>query len=482
MTLRSKNKNLTNLNNISSLYFIGIGGIGMSALARYFHQNGVKVSGYDRTATALTAELEAEGIAIRFEENVEAIPKDVDMVVYTPAIPSKHTELTYYKKNDYPVFKRSEVLGFLTRDTFTIAVAGSHGKTTVSSMIAHILYQAGLPVTAFIGGIMSNYNSNYLRNNEQATSNNGQTINEITIVEADEYDRSFLRLYPDIAVITAVDTDHLDIYGTHEGVTKAFRAFTKQVKPNGKIVIKHGEPIIESLNPQAVWTYHLDNRNADIFARQCSVVNGSYFFELQSREDSLGNWSLGMGGRHNIENALAATTVARMMGVSKRAISEALATFKGIKRRFEYQINTSDVVMIDDYAHHPAEIEALVKSARELYPTKRMTVLFQPHLFSRTQDLAEGFAASLSLADEVILLDIYPAREEPIEGVTSALIFKKMTVADKYLIQKSEAIDCIKELNVELFLTVGAGDIDKLIKPLKEMILKKNLVKESPSL
>ncbi len=476
---------MKNINDISSAYFIGIGGIGMSALARFFHRKGVKVSGYDKTATPLTDELEAEGMVIRFEEDVEAIPKDVDVVVYTPAIPKNHTELQYYQNSAIPVLKRSEVLALVTKDTFTIAVAGSHGKTTVTSMIAHILEQAGYGCTAFVGGIMVNYNSNYL---------SGRT--DVIVVEADEYDRSFLRLHPNVAVITAVDTDHLDIYGTEAGVQEAFRLFAEQLKENGLLVAKEGISILPDLEVKGrITTYDLQSQTADFHNRQISILGGAYIFELHTPANRYAQLALNIGGLHNVENAIAAIAVAENLGIEGQAIAEALATFKGIKRRFEYiiqpkpkraaialseseeggvediEVKRNRVVMIDDYAHHPEELRALLSSVRDLYPDKKITAIFQPHLYSRTKDLAEGFGKSLSLADEVILLDIYPAREKPMEGVTSKLILDKITIEKKSICSKSEILKQLEGREFEVLLTVGAGDISDLVKPIKEMYL-----------
>ncbi|MEZ4885444.1 MAG: UDP-N-acetylmuramate--L-alanine ligase [Chitinophagales bacterium] len=471
---------MLNINDISSAYFIGIGGIGMSALARYFHRRGVEVSGYDKTSTPLTDQLQLEGMMIRFEEDVELIPKDVDVVVYTPAIPKDHKELIFYQKSDIPVLKRSEILALVTKDTFTIAVAGSHGKTTVTSMIAHILEQAGYGCTAFVGGIMVNYDSNYL---------SGRT--DVIVVEADEYDRSFLRLHPNVAVITAVDTDHLDIYGTKEGVEEAFSLFVGQLKENGLLVAKESISILSHLEVNGrIATYDLESKTADFHTRQMSILGGSYIFELESPEKRYAQLALNIGGLHNVENSIAAIAVAENLGIEAQAIAEALATFKGIKRRFEYIIQPKPkrvaislagelevaeeeekgVVMIDDYAHHPEELRALLSSVRDLYPDKKITAIFQPHLFSRTKDLAVGFGRSLSLADEVILLDIYPAREKPMEGVTSKLIFDEVTIEEKVMCAKSELLGLIEGRKFEVLLTVGAGDISDLVEPIKEAL------------
>jgi len=444
------------MNNISTIYFIGIGGIGMSALARYFHRKGVKVSGYDRTSTPLTKQLMAEGIDIHFEENLELAPKKVDLVVYTPAVPLHHTELQYYINNGFPVKKRSEVLGMLTENQFAIAVAGTHGKTTVSSMITHILTESGYGCTAFVGGIMSNYNSNFVMH-ERA----------VVVVEADEFDRSFLRLFPDIAVITSADPDHLDIYGEKAELENAFIEFAGQLQEEGKLIVKCKLPITDRLKNKSISTYHLSDTSSKFYVKKIKIIKGSYSYQVNNFTE---NFVLHMGGLHNIENATAAAIVAKKLGIEEEKIVQALATFKGIKRRFQYILQTPEIVMIDDYAHHPVEVSSFLKSVRGLYPNKKMTVIFQPHLYSRTRDFADGFAESLSLADEVILLDIYPAREEPIEGVTSKIVFDKIKSNNKYLLEKKYVINFLKERDFELLLTVGAGNIDQLVLPISTLL------------
>jgi len=442
---------------IKSAYFIGIGGIGMSAIARYFKHKGIIVSGYDKTPTALTARLQQEGIPIRFNENLSQIPKDVDLVVYTPAIPKQHSELSYYQNNNYLVLKRAVVLHHIAQENFTIAVAGTHGKTTVSSLITHILKHSGYDCSAFVGGIMSNYGTNFLAGN-----------NDVVIVEADEYDRSFLQLQPDIAVITAVDADHLDIYGTKAAVDEAFLTFARQTQIDGALVIKHGLPIVDELGDRLISTYHGNDVEAFAMADKIKTHNHGYLFDLWVGGDVHKNTVFPMAGLHNIENAMAATAVAFTLGVSRTAIAAALATFKGIKRRFEYRVIHNKGIMIDDYAHHPEEITALIKSVRNLYPQKHITAIFQPHLYSRTQDFAQGFAESLSLADTVMLLDIYPARELPIPGVTSALIYEQLTATNKKLLLKSELLTHLQNYNnTDVLLTIGAGDIDKLVIPIE---------------
>jgi UDP-N-acetylmuramate--alanine ligase len=460
------------LKNIKKAYFIGIGGIGMSAIARYFKHLGIEVSGYDKTATVLTKQLEKEGMNIRFEENVQDLPKDVEIVVYTPAIPKNHSELRYYQEHGFFVKKRSETLELITENVFTIAVAGSHGKTSVTSMITHILKHTGYDCTAFVGGIMLNYNSNFVIGN-----------NEVIVVEADEYDRSFLRLKPNMAVITAVDTDHLDIYGTRENVEAAFLQFTKQIKKDGTLIVQKDVSIIEKLQLQdtnnQLFTYSIKDNQADNTTKQLIIdENGSYQFFWQENKKQLAKVSLHIGGWHNVENALAAMTVGKQLGIAAEKISNAMADFKGIYRRFEYLIRTEKLIMIDDYAHHPEEINALLHSVRSLYIDKHITIIFQPHLYSRTKDLATEFAESLSLADSVILLNIYPARELPMAGVSSQLIFEKVTAKEKALCHYDELLVFLETQKNEVLLTVGAGNIDKLVQPIKEMLLRRqSLVK-----
>lgn len=448
-----------NLSDIKNVYFLGIGGIGMSALARYFKSNGANVSGYDKTPTALTDELKSEGIDVTFEDDVNALPKQVDLVVYTPAIPKAHKGFNYYKDNNYKLHKRSEVLGIISADRFTIAVAGSHGKTTVSSMIAHILTHSGFGCSAFLGGIAVNYNSNFI---------NGKS--DVVVVEADEFDRSFHRLAPDMAVITAVDTDHLDIYGSKEAIDEAFVEFTNLIAEDGFLVVKSRQSIEASLPVLDKAFYSLHDTEADVYCTKYWIVDGGYLFNLSYYGKELKGYRLNIGGFHNIENAIAAIAVALELKITEEKVKEALVSFKGIKRRFEKLVDNEKVVFIDDYAHHPEEIRVLMESVRELYPKKKITAIFQPHLFTRTRDLADGFAKALSIADEVVLLDIYPAREQPIEGVTSQLIFDKLTSSYKVSVTKQELIDTVKQLKgTEVLVTIGAGDIDKYLQGLKEL-------------
>ena len=437
---------------ISSIYFIGIGGIGMSALARYFKSRNANVSGYDRSETPLTLQLVAEGIPIHYHEAVEEIPKEVDVVVYTPAIPSNHAELLYYQTNGYQVVKRSDVLQWITEQSFNICVAGTHGKTTVSTMIAHLLRHSNYGCNAFLGGIAANYNTNFW-----------SSTREVSVIEADEYDRSFLKLSPDIAVITAVDPDHLDIYGTAEEVEKAFEAFSKKVKPGGVLVKQNGIENRVHLLADTMYTYSGKDKTAQVYAENIRVVNGSYHFDVTGSSFTIQQLVLSMGGLHNIENAVAAITVAHQLGISADAIRNALADFKGVKRRFEYKIREEGQVLIDDYAHHPEELRALITGVKSIFPGERITLVFQPHLYSRTRDLYDAFAESLDLADEVILLPIYPARELPMEGVSSDMIAEKMQQAAVQVLSKADCLQWIVRERPSLLVMAGAGDIDQLI-------------------
>jgi UDP-N-acetylmuramate--alanine ligase len=467
---------MKNLKDIKNVYFLGIGGIGMSALARYFKSLGAEVNGYDKTHTTLTDELEREGIHVIFEDDLNLYPKEIDLVVYTPAIPKDNKGFNFYKDNNYELRKRSEVLGIISADRFTIAVAGSHGKTTVSSMIAHILIQSGFNTTAFLGGICVNYNSNYITSPERAAvkvSPFGGDLEGAVVIEADEFDRSFHRLAPDMAVITAVDTDHLDIYGTKEKIDEAFIEFTNKISEEGFLAIKSQQSIEEKLPVLDKAFYSLHDETSDVYCSKYWVTDGGYLFNLNYFGTEIKGLRLNIGGFHNIENAIAAIIIAKELKITDEHIKAALASFKGIRRRFEKVFANDKVVFIDDYAHHPEEIRVFVESVREIYPKKKITAVFQPHLFSRTKDLAKEFAEQLSKADEVILLDIYPARELPVEGVTSDLIFKQLTCPEKSLITKEELFDFVKSKNFEVLLTIGAGDIDKYLTPIKEILSSK---------
>ncbi len=447
---------------INSVYFIGIGGIGMSALARYFKFHGKAVSGYDRTATPLTHQLEEEGIAIHYEEDLEQIPASPELVVYTPAVPAAHKELVWYKQKGQVLMKRSEVLGLITNHSFNICVAGTHGKTTITTMIAHILRHSGYGCNAFLGGIAVNYNSNYWSSERN-----------VCVVEADEYDRSFLRLSPDIAVITAMDADHLDIYGTENAVKQAFVDFSGRLKPGGLLLNKNGLERQSELKGDRHLTYSASSAgHPDVYAADITIDQGDYMFSVKTADWELDRVVLSMGGRHNVENATAAIGVAHQLGIPGDKIVAAVAAFKGVKRRFEYIVKEPRIVYIDDYAHHPEELRALISGAKELYPDKKCTVIFQPHLFTRTRDFVDGFAESLDLADEVFLLPIYPARELPIEGVTSQLIADGMTPGKVKLYDKKEVLETINERAAEmkLVITAGAGDIDTLIEPIRQLL------------
>jgi UDP-N-acetylmuramate--alanine ligase len=446
------------VNKISSVYFLGIGGIGMSALARYFNEKGVKVSGYDKTETPLTNKLIEEGIQIHFVDDVNLIDKNAEIVVYTPAVPANHTELNFFKNNNYNLLKRSDVLGLLTRNSFNVCIAGTHGKTTTSAMVAHILKDSGYGCNAFLGGIAANYDTNYLSSEKN-----------VSVAEADEYDRSFLKLSPDVAIITSMDADHLDIYGTEENMQDAFVEFTSKVKPNGCLIVKHGLKRINDFKVKDLCTYSFNDKDANIYIDNLTIKNGAYQFDVVNNFWVVKDVVLNMGGLHNIENAIAAIGVAKYLKIEDDKIKAAVSSFLGVKRRFEYVLRTDGLVFIDDYAHHPEELRALIEGAKNLFPTKKCTVIFQPHLFSRTKDLADGFAEVLSIADETILLPIYPARELPMEGVTSELILNKMTNATKSIKQKDEVLEYLKNSEQQLLITAGAGDIDALVQPIKNL-------------
>jgi UDP-N-acetylmuramate--alanine ligase len=514
---------------IHKVYFIGIGGIGMSAIARYFNLRGAKVSGYDKTETPLTQALQAEGIEIHFEENVAMIPKDVDVVVYTPAIPKEHLELVFYQQNNFTVVKRSDMLQWITDQSKVIAVAGTHGKTTTSSIVAHLLKHSGFDCTAFLGGITANYNSNFLVGK-----------NDWVVVEADEYDRSFLKLFPQIAVITAVDPDHLDIYkGGLADFENTFLEFAAQVKNDGKLFLKKGVPIESRMkenfpsfkNLESLSTYALeDNALAEvrvptninialrtsneavseetnhgiknplqpnIFTENIIYKNGTYHFDVNNKGELLKGFEMNVHGLYNIENALAAIAVGLELKIDVQKIKAAIASFTGVKRRFEYIVRkqlprlasprtspnemvsedtnhgNTTVIYIDDYAHHPNEIAPFLKSVRSIYPDKKITVIFQPHLFSRTRDFAKGFSESLSLCDELILLPIYPARELPMEGITSEMLLNDITITNKKVVQKTDLMNELKSREIEVLCTIGAGDIDQFIQPIRNYLNEK---------
>ena len=444
-----------NLNQIHNVYFVGIGGIGMSALARYFKNIGKQVCGYDKTPSMLTNELIESGIDIHFEDNVALIPAtfkpDNTLVIITPAVPKSHLEWNYFLAQNYEVKKRAEVLGIITKDTFSFAVAGTHGKTTTSSILGHILFESGADVTAFIGGIVENYNSNLI--------GMGKTV---TVVEADEFDRSFLHLHPDIACVTSMDADHLDIYGTSEAIEASFVEFAEKVEDKSKLFVAHGLPL-EGM------VCAID-QDAQFKAYNVRVEESSYVFDVQTPTETITNLRFGLPGRHNLMNALMALSMAKTYGTPTEAIANALSTFRGIRRRFSYQIKHPNLVYIDDYAHHPTEINAVHQAVRELYPNQKVLAVFQPHLFSRTKDFADDFAASLSNFDSVLLLDIYPARELPMEGVTSQWLMSKMTNNDKKLVEKDQLIASIQSSNATVIVTIGAGDLGEMVPAIKKAL------------
>lgn len=450
------------------VYFIGIGGIGMSALARYFHTQGALVSGYDKTSTPLTRELEASGIRVHYNEDLTKVPQNAELVVYTPAIPKEHQELVYLQQQGYNVVKRSDVLQMISNSSFNICIAGTHGKTTITTMIAHLLRDSGYGCNAFLGGISVNYGTNFWSHERN-----------VCVIEADEYDRSFLKLSPDIAVITAMDADHLDIYGTAEEMEKAFIEFTGKVKPSGKLVSKFGLKRGKDLLTPDRTTYSLQNESADVYAYNIRMKSGSYTFDVVMKDNLLNDVVLHMGGMHNVENITAAIAVASSLGIENEKIKSAVENFRGVKRRFEYIIKTDNQVFIDDYAHHPEELRALITGAKSLFAGKTCTVIFQPHLFTRTRDHADGFAEVLDLADRVVLLPIYPARELPIEGVNSEMILERMKNPNKELVKKEDlmswAQQYAKTWNKELgnvLVTAGAGDIDGELVGIKEILNK----------
>lgn len=449
------------LTNIKRIYFIGIGGIGMSALARYFNTQGVYVSGYDKTPTGLTDDLIKEGIKIHFEDDTQQLDKDATVIVYTPAIPSAHAELNYFIDKGYNVVKRSDVLNWITENAFTIGIAGTHGKTTTTSMTAHILRHSGYGCNAFLGGIASNYDTNFWSDERN-----------VVVVEADEYDRSFLKLSPNIAVITAVDPDHLDIYGTAEEVLKAFGQYADKIKPGGTLIQKLGTTVNTDAKNKSVFTYGYNKDAASYHTSNLKVVDGSYIFDLVHPAGVLKQVVLNMGGLHNVENATAAIAIALTLGIEHDKIIKAVAAFQGVKRRFEYKVKTANKVLIDDYAHHPEELNALISGVRSIYPGEKMVLVFQPHLYSRTQDQCEGFVQTLDKADEVILLPIYPARELPIEGVTSEMLLDKMKLENKQVMTKEALFEWASTTNDKLIVMAGAGDIDACITKVKDLITK----------
>ena len=444
-----------NLNQIHNVYFIGIGGIGMSALARYFKAIGKNVSGYDKTETELTTDLQQLGIDIHFEDKIDLIPNDYylenTLVIITPAVPKTHSQWNYFVERSYNLKKRAEVLGIITKDTFCFAVAGTHGKTTTSGILGHILFESGADVTAFVGGIVENYNSNLI--------GNGKTI---TVVEADEFDRSFLHLHPDIACVTSMDADHLDIYGDKESIEESFREFADKIIDKNKLFITNELPL-KGISCAV-------NENANFNAFNIRIINSQYVFDVKTPTEILKNIEFGLPGKHNLMNALMALAMAQTFGIPTKDIANALRSFKGIKRRFSYQIKSEKLIYIDDYAHHPTEINAVHDALRELYPTQKVLAIFQPHLFSRTKDFADDFAKSLAAFDEVLLLDIYPARELPMEGITSSWLLDKIDNSSKKLVSEKELIQTVLQSDATVIVTIGAGDIGEMVSNIKKAL------------
>jgi len=442
-----------NLKTLNNVYFIGIGGIGMSALARYFRFIGKNVAGYDKTETPLTQELNGLGIDIHFEDDINLVPEAFydttnTLVVYTPAVPAGHSEFQYFSNRDFELKKRSEVLGLITKDTFCFAVAGTHGKTTTSCILAHLLKETNMSFTAFLGGISEDFNSNFVLEGT-----------DYSVVEADEFDRSFLRLFPDVACVTSMDADHLDIYGDEKELKKSFVEFTERIKPGGVLFVRKGLPL-DGI------TYGIED-DSDYCIRNIRIEAGTYLFDIDTPETKLSEVKFNKPGRHNLLNGLVAFAMATATGKPATALAKALETFKGVQRRFSYKIKREDFIFIDDYAHHPTEIDAVYQAISEMHPGKKILVVFQPHLFSRTQDFADDFAKSLSQFDSILLLDIYPAREKPIAGITSEWLLEKIDRQKKKVLQKKNLLEEIKKQHPEILVTLGAGDIGLEITKLK---------------
>lgn len=457
-----------NILNYKLYYFLGAGGIGMSALVRYFNHYGKTVYGYDKTETTLTKQLQEEGSQLHFNEGVALVKelfskykKEEILVIYTPAVPSSQAEFVYIQEQGYQLQKRAWVLGEITKQFRTIAISGTHGKTTTTTLVTHILKTAGIDCFAFLGGISQNYHTNLLlgdANNKDA----------YVVVEADEYDRSFLTLHPYIEVITSVDADHLDIYDNANAMLDTYTEFSKQVKDDGFLIVKKN--VDNDLKISAKRLIYSLNLETEYSAKNIHITNGQFCFDIQSPIECVSSVAVGLPGLHNVENSIAAVTVAQQLGIKGDVINKALRSFKGVKRRFDYQVKTSEVVYIDDYAHHPEELKAAITAAKQLYPTKQVTGIFQPHLFSRTRDFADAFAESLDLLDVCVLLEIYPAREKPIEGINSQMLLDKMKSKNKHLVQKENIIEFLKNNKIEVLMTLGAGDIDTLVEPISELL------------
>ena len=443
-----------NLTDIKCCYFIGVGGIGMSAIARYFNSIGIAVHGYDKTATSLTKKLVEEGIQIHYEDDVQQIPKQVDLVVYTPAVPASLGELQYLRSTAIPIKKRAEVLGIISENRKTIAIAGTHGKTSTTTITTHLLREGGVDCSAFLGGIAQNFGSNFVAG-----------TSDWVVVEADEYDRSFLQLSPDIAGILSMDADHLDIYGDRDSIVETgFKAFAQRLKENGSLWVRSG---LEAYFDQA-GTFGIETGEAR--SENVRVENGYFTFDYRGPLGEMLALQFTLPGQHNVENATLAITIALSLGVQPEAIRKALMSFQGIKRRFDFIVRGADKVYIDDYAHHPTELIAAIGAAKQLYPDREICGIFQPHLYSRTRDFVDGFAAALDELDRPILMDIYPAREEPIPGVDSQLIMDKMQNPRKQHLNREEILNYVQENNISVLMTLGAGDIDRLIEPLSNIM------------
>lgn len=456
--------------NYKLYYFLGIGGIGMSALARYFNHYQKTVDGYDKTASTLTNELKSEHIKIHFNEDVEYVKslfskykKEEILVIYTPAIPKEHSEYQYILENGFQILKRSQVLGEITKQFKTIAIAGTHGKTTTTTLVTHLLKSAGIDCYAFLGGISQNYHTNLILGN----SDNKEAY---VVVEADEYDRSFLTLSPFISVITSVDADHLDIYGDAHAMHETYTQFASQVKDGGTLIVKKNvDNDLNIKNKRLLYSLNLDTEYS---ADSIQIIDGEFCYNINSPIETINQVAIGLPGLHNVENSIAAVAVAQQLGIKGEVINKALRSFKGVKRRFDYRVKSKSVVYIDDYAHHPEELKAAITAAQQLYPHKKVTGIFQPHLYTRTRDFADGFAESLDLLDECILLEIYPARELPIQGINSQMLLDKMKLKNKFIIKKEEVVSFLKTHPVEVVMTLGAGDIDTLVEPIEELLKK----------
>jgi len=457
-----------NLISVHNIYFLGIGGIGMSALARYFHLKGKSVAGYDLTSSPITKELEQSGIEIHYEADINKIPPYIldkinTLIVRTPAIPDDHPELVYFQENNYTIKKRAEILGLLFNNKKGVAIAGTHGKTSVTSMSAFIMSSSEQGCNAFLGGIVKNTGSNLILNETSPWM----------IVEADEYDRSFLQLRPDIALVTWIDADHLDIYYTTNAIQESFKQFVEQVKPGGSIILKKNITLSFNREDRKVYSYALDDPSADFHSLNIRLKQTKYSFDIHTPDGTIQNIQLQYPGLTNVENAIAAAAVTWVAGINKSIIGNALTNFKGVQRRFDIQYEGANCIYIDDYAHHPRELDAFIGSVKKLYPDKKVTGIFQPHLYSRTRDFAGEFAQSLSSLDELILLDIYPAREKPITGVSSKIIFDRVLLEKKQLCHKEKLLSLLRAKPLEVLLTMGAGDIDRFVDPIKTLIIKR---------